>query len=123
SRSSSPTLRCSAATPPSSSRSSTSRHRSRPRPKPSEPGAEHRMVARPPGDHLAPWSAMPAAVDQRHRILATALELMGERGVAKTSMRRLASACDLNVATLYHYFPSKAELVRALLLERRYSER
>ena len=66
---------------------------------------------------------MPSAVDQRQRILATALELMGERGVAKTSMRRLASACELNVATLYHYFPSKAELVRALLLERRYSER
>jgi AcrR family transcriptional regulator len=64
-----------------------------------------------------------ATVDQRQRILATALELMGERGVAKTSMRRLASACDLNVATLYHYFPSKAELVRALLLERRYNER
>ncbi|HVX16466.1 MAG TPA: TetR/AcrR family transcriptional regulator [Acidimicrobiales bacterium] len=62
-------------------------------------------------------------VDQRARILATALELMGERGVAKTSMRRLASACGLNVATLYHYFPSKAELVRALLFERRYTER
>ncbi|MEO9223753.1 MAG: helix-turn-helix domain-containing protein [Acidimicrobiales bacterium] len=66
---------------------------------------------------------MTPAVDQRERILGAALELMGERGVAKTSMRRLASACDLNVATLYHYFPSKAELVKALLVEQRYTER
>lgn len=48
---------------------------------------------------------------------------MGERGVAKTSMRKLAAACNLNVATLYHYFPSKAELVRALLADRRYTQR
>lgn len=69
----------------------------------------------------SPAAAPP--IDQRARILAVALELMGERGVAKTSMRKLAAACELNVATLYHYFPSKAELVRALLVERRYTER
>ena len=37
-------------------------------------------------------------------------------------MRRLAAACGLNVATIYHYFPSKADLLRALI-ERRYGER
>jgi AcrR family transcriptional regulator len=62
-------------------------------------------------------------VTQRVRILRTALELMGERGVAGTSMRLLADACGLNVATLYHYFPSKAELVRSLVDERQYRER
>lgn len=60
---------------------------------------------------------------QRSRILDTALALMSQLGAAGTSMRRLASACGLNVATIYHYFPSKADLLRALIEERRYGER
>lgn len=62
------------------------------------------------------------ASDQRTRILDTALALMSERGAADTSMRRLAAACDLNVATLYHYFPSKSELLASVIAERRYFE-
>jgi AcrR family transcriptional regulator len=61
--------------------------------------------------------------DQRTRILDTALTLMSERGSAATSMRTLATACGLNVATIYHYFPSKADLLRALIEEQRYGER
>ncbi|HKY66340.1 MAG TPA: helix-turn-helix domain-containing protein [Acidimicrobiales bacterium] len=60
---------------------------------------------------------------QRSRILAAALTLVSETGAAGTSMRRLASACGLNVATIYHYFPSKADLLRALVEEQRYGER
>ena len=48
------------------------------------------------------------------------LELMAERGASGTSMRALAAACDLNVAALYHYFPSKDALLRAVIEERRY---
>jgi AcrR family transcriptional regulator len=59
----------------------------------------------------------------RSRILDTALTLMSQLGSSGTSMRRLASACGLNVATIYHYFPSKADLLRALIEERRYGER
>jgi AcrR family transcriptional regulator len=59
----------------------------------------------------------------RARILDTALTLMSQMGSAGTSMRRLASACGLNVATIYHYFPSKADLLRAIIEERRYGER
>lgn len=59
----------------------------------------------------------------RTRILDAALALVGELGAAGTSMRRLAAACGLNVATIYHYFPSKADLLRALIEERRYGER
>jgi AcrR family transcriptional regulator len=59
----------------------------------------------------------------RSRILDTALMLMSQLGSAGTSMRRLAAACGLNVATIYHYFPSKADLLRALIEERRYGER
>lgn len=53
----------------------------------------------------------------RGRILQIALSLMSQRGVDGTSMRDLASACDLNVASLYHYFPSKRELLEAVLVE------
>lgn len=38
-------------------------------------------------------------------------------------MRRLATACGLNVATIYHYFPSKADLLRAVIEQRRYGAR
>ena len=63
-----------------------------------------------------------APTDQRTRILANALDLMAERGASVTSMRQLADACQLNVATLYHYFPSKAALIRAVIEDRRYLE-
>jgi AcrR family transcriptional regulator len=62
-------------------------------------------------------------VDARTRILDAALALMSEQGSAGASMRQLAAACDLNVATIYHYFPSKADLLRSVLAERRYGER
>jgi AcrR family transcriptional regulator len=63
------------------------------------------------------------APNQRSRILDAALALVSELGAAGTSMRRLAAACGLNVATIYHYFPSKADLLRAVIEERRYGER
>jgi TetR/AcrR family transcriptional regulator, cholesterol catabolism regulator len=53
----------------------------------------------------------------RHRILQISLSLMSQRGVDATSMRDLASAAGLNVASLYHYFPSKRELLEAVLVE------
>ncbi len=63
------------------------------------------------------------APSQRDRILDIALALMAERGASGTSMRQLAKACDLNVAAIYHYFPSKAELLRSVIEERRYGLR
>jgi AcrR family transcriptional regulator len=66
---------------------------------------------------------MALATDQRGRILDEALHLMAEQGSAGASMRQLATACDLNVATLYHYFPSKADLLESVVRERRYGER
>ncbi|MCB1005797.1 MAG: TetR/AcrR family transcriptional regulator [Acidimicrobiales bacterium] len=64
-----------------------------------------------------------SAADQRHHILATALDLMSAHGAPDTSMRHLADACGLNVATLYHYFPSKDALVHAVIEDRRYLDR
>jgi AcrR family transcriptional regulator len=53
----------------------------------------------------------------RRRILHIALTLMAQRGVDGTSMRDLAGAAGLNVASLYHYFPSKRDLLEAVLVE------
>ena len=64
-----------------------------------------------------------APPDQRGRIIDAALDLMSEQGSTGASMRQLATACNLNVATLYHYFPSKADLLRSVMAERRYGER
>ena len=63
------------------------------------------------------------ASPSRGRILDAALDLMSEQGVAGASMRSLAGACELNVATLYHYFPSKADVFRAVIEERGFAER
>ena len=56
----------------------------------------------------------------RHRILQISLSLMSQRGVDGTSMRDLAAAAGLNVASLYHYFPSKRDLLEAVLVEHGY---
>ncbi len=63
-------------------------------------------------------SQTPAGTSQRQHILDTALTLMAQRGVDGTSMRDLAAATGLNVASLYHYFPSKRDLLVAVLAER-----
>ena len=60
----------------------------------------------------------PGGATQRQHILDTALSLMAQRGVDGTSMRDLAAATGLNVASLYHYFPSKRDLLVAVLAER-----
>jgi AcrR family transcriptional regulator len=63
-----------------------------------------------------------AARSLRERILEVALELMAERGVRGMGMRDLAAAAGCNVATLYYYFPSKRDLLAAVLADRGYLE-
>ncbi len=74
--------------------------------------------AREPNDGAMTEAREPAPRGQRQHILDTALTLMAQRGVAGTSMRDLAAATGLNVASLYHYFPSKRDLLVAVLDER-----
>jgi AcrR family transcriptional regulator len=57
---------------------------------------------------------------KRAQILAAATELMAAHGVEGMTMRQLASACGLNIATLYHYFGSKSDLLGAIVDERHY---
>lgn len=61
--------------------------------------------------------------NQREHILDVALRLMSEQGAAGTSMRQLAQACGVQVAAIYHYFPSKEALLSSVFEERRYSAR
>jgi AcrR family transcriptional regulator len=55
----------------------------------------------------------------RDRILDATLALMARGGAHGTSMRAVAAASGLNVATLYHYFPSKRDLLQAAIAHRR----
>lgn len=68
-------------------------------------------------------SEVPGRPNQRQRIIDAALDLMSQQGAGSTSMRQLAKACDLNVAAIYHYFPSKADLLRSVIEERQYGLR
>ena len=61
-------------------------------------------------------------VSQRQRILEATLGLMSTRGASGTSMRAVAAATNLNVATLYHYFPSKHDLLQAAIAHRRVAD-
>lgn len=67
--------------------------------------------------------AGPATSPQRERIIDIALQLMSDQGASNTSMRQLAKACGVNVAALYYYFPSKADILRSVIEERRYELR
>ncbi|MGH9092905.1 MAG: TetR/AcrR family transcriptional regulator, partial [Acidimicrobiales bacterium] len=72
------------------------------------------MTQAPEHDGAQPATA---GFSQRQHILDTALSLMSQRGVDGTSMRDLASGAGLNVASLYHYFPSKRDLLVSVLEE------
>lgn len=68
-------------------------------------------------------SEAPRPGNQREHILDQALTLMSEQGSAGMSMRQLAQACGVQVAAIYHYFPSKDALLRSVFEERQYTTR
>ena len=51
----------------------------------------------------------------RARILASASELVFERGVAGTTMDDVQAAANVGPSQLYHYFPSKNALIREVI--------
>lgn len=50
----------------------------------------------------------------RGRILRVAARLFSESGYTKVTTREIAQAVDINVASIYHYFPSKADILKSL---------
>lgn len=74
------------------------------------------------GDGGTRKAAPAAAHDRRSTIVDAALDLFGRSGFHGTSVRNIAQAVGVNEATLYHYFPSKAALLDAII-DREIAER
>jgi AcrR family transcriptional regulator len=74
----------------------------------------------PRGAADAATERVPQGRAKRAEILAAATELIAAHGVDGMTMRQLAGACGLNIATLYHYFGSKADLLGAIVDQRHY---
>jgi len=51
----------------------------------------------------------------RRRIMSAAMDYIAEVGYAKATMKSIAEQAGLTSAAIYHYFPSKVELVTATL--------
>jgi AcrR family transcriptional regulator len=56
-------------------------------------------------------------VRARSDILAAANTLIARKGYESTTMREIADAANLSYQTLYNYFPSKAQIVQAMLTD------
>jgi AcrR family transcriptional regulator len=57
----------------------------------------------------------PAGSARREEILLVAAGLFAQKGVAATTVREIADACDMIAGSLYHHFESKDEMVDELL--------
>lgn len=53
--------------------------------------------------------------ETRELILHAALGILVEQGYRAMSMRRIAAACDMKLGNLTYHFPTREDLVRALL--------
>jgi AcrR family transcriptional regulator len=62
--------------------------------------------------------ARPAHADSaatQNRILAAAMRMFGEEGTGNVSIRRIAAAAGVSLATVHHYFGSKEQLYAACI--------
>jgi AcrR family transcriptional regulator len=66
----------------------------------------------------APTTRALQALARRDEILSTALTLFARSGFAATSTRAIADAAGINESLVFHYFPTKAELLMALVTRR-----
>lgn len=57
----------------------------------------------------------PGKVPPRDRVIEAARQLFAARGFHQTSMAELAETADVGVGTIYRSFPSKAEIIRAII--------
>jgi TetR/AcrR family transcriptional regulator, cholesterol catabolism regulator len=59
---------------------------------------------------------MTEPLDRRELIVATAAEMFARKGVRSTTVREIADAVGILSGSLYHYFTSKDEIVREILM-------
>ena len=57
----------------------------------------------------------PDEASRSTRILENAARLFSQQGFGEASMRDLAAINDISIAGLYHYFPSKAAILAAIV--------
>jgi TetR/AcrR family transcriptional regulator, repressor of fatR-cypB operon len=62
------------------------------------------------------WHSVKILKDKREAILQAMLELVAERGFHDAPMSLVARRAGTSAGIIYHYFPSKDELIRALYL-------
>lgn len=53
--------------------------------------------------------------EKQHSILKSAAAVLAEQGMEKASMAQIAGHCQVSKALLYHYYPSKNELIFAII--------
>lgn len=62
-----------------------------------------------------PRAEKPAGNDTRERLIATAARLFHEQGYHATGVATIAREADVNMGSLYHFFPGKEDLLEATL--------
>ena len=55
--------------------------------------------------------------ETRERIITTALELFGRKGIENTTIDEIAAAADIGKGTIYNYFRTKEDIVVAFVME------
>ena len=65
-----------------------------------------------------PTARQRMAAARREQILETALKLFAERGFDATSTRQIAKEAGIAEGLIFHYFPTKASLLTAILQDR-----
>jgi AcrR family transcriptional regulator len=73
------------------------------------------MSQLPTVDRKAGTRRQEQAAARREQLLAVTLDLFAERGVQGTAIRDIARAAGITEGLIYHYFPSKSALLRAVM--------
>lgn len=58
---------------------------------------------------------MNAIVTSREAILSESRKIVMEHGISAINIRTVANACRISVGSLYNYFPSKTDLISAIV--------
>lgn len=66
--------------------------------------------------HTRRWPVQQRSRDRLERVLRVAEGLIVERGFANLNMREVAEIADVNISTIYAYFPNSQSLLRTLAL-------
>ncbi len=72
----------------------------------------------PKDHHHPPRTRRDKAAARRQQILEAALDLFANQGFSATTTKQIAERVGVTEGLIFHYFPSKAELLRALTRQR-----